>query len=256
MDGYRDSEEQVTEVHYREANALVEDGKYLEAVNAYKALGNYKDSEKKIVEIEDANNQKNYDNALALMGEGNFATARTIFSSLGNYEDAEKQADICSYHLLMDAYLAGEEANLVTMYNGLKNLTSDVLDTKKYREEFSDLLDQITGNFNGPLQDSGRQMYMQSGTDDVILYLADVVNNGPNTPVTKYESYGKTYYLIGANIKSGTIWRTSVTWYVQNGELVYGKTESFGIVLTPTDAGFAATDTTKGTTFTGNYTKA
>ena len=247
MDGYKDSDNMINEVHYREADALFEDGKYAEAVKAFQALKDYKDSAERVL-------QARYSQAAEWMEQGKYKTAGDLFKKCGDYEDAEKQAAICAYHRLVDAYLDGEKADLVAMYNGLKELPVDVPNAKPLLKELGGLLEQVTGNFSGPVTDSGRRMYMQAGEKDVVFYIADVLDGGPNTPVTKAELFGNTYYLVGANINKGTTWRTSVTWYVQDGKLVSGETVNYGIVLTPTDAGFDVTDTTMLNTFAGTYT--
>lgn len=63
---------------YNEAVALVQSGEYDEAVAAFEALGNYKDSAE---QVQDAK----YMRANALLNDKHYADAATAFAELGDY---------------------------------------------------------------------------------------------------------------------------------------------------------------------------
>ena len=147
MNGYKDSETQISEVHYREANALMDAGNYVEAAKAYQALGDYKDSADKAAEAEDSRLQKNYADAVALMNDGKYSSAYTKLSSLGDYKDSADLAAECNYHKLLDPYLAGEECELLPMLNALEKMPDDLLETKHYRELFESMLSSLNGTY-------------------------------------------------------------------------------------------------------------
>lgn len=162
MNGYKDSETQISEVHYREANALMEDEAYAEAANAYQALGDYKDSADKAAAAGEANNQKNYDAAVALMSDGNYAFAYTKLSSLGDYKDSAERADVCCYHIFLDPYVAGEECALIPLLEALQTLPDDLLETKQYRELFESMLSSVNGTYsNGDYRITIRGNYVE-----------------------------------------------------------------------------------------------
>ena len=71
-------------INYRAAEKLQENGQYEEAVAAFEALGNYKDSPDRVLEA-------HYAAADALLTEGNAARAAMVFSKLGNYQDARQR---------------------------------------------------------------------------------------------------------------------------------------------------------------------
>ena len=71
---------------YNDAVALMDAGKYTEAINAFEALDGYKDSATKI-------NECKYADAVALMAAGKDAEAVMAFGALGNYSDAKEQAE-------------------------------------------------------------------------------------------------------------------------------------------------------------------
>ena len=66
---------------YREATALMDAGRYEEAIVAFEALGSYEDSTDKIKACK-------YNDAITLMDEGRYAEAITIFESLAGYKDS------------------------------------------------------------------------------------------------------------------------------------------------------------------------
>lgn len=80
---------------YNDAIALMDAGKYTEAISAFEALDGYKDSSTKITECNTAILDGKYNDAIALMNAGNLDEAYGIFFELGNYKDAaDKAGDI------------------------------------------------------------------------------------------------------------------------------------------------------------------
>ena len=82
---------------YNDAIALMDAGKYTEAISAFEALDGYKDSANKITECNrnPAILDGKYNDAIALMDAGNLDEAYSIFIELGDYKDAaDKAGDI------------------------------------------------------------------------------------------------------------------------------------------------------------------
>ena len=80
---------------YNDAIALMDAGKYAEAIAAFGALDGYKDSAGKIDECITAILDAKYNDAIAQMDAGNLDEAYGIFTELGNYKDAaDKAGDI------------------------------------------------------------------------------------------------------------------------------------------------------------------
>lgn len=75
---------------YKNASTLLADGKYQEAAEAFKALGEYSDSQDKSIEC-------TYENAEALMQEGKYEKAAALFESLGEYKDCATKILSCKY---------------------------------------------------------------------------------------------------------------------------------------------------------------
>lgn len=80
--------------NYNNAVALMEAEQYEEAIAAFEAMNGYKDSEEQITACETAILDGKYDNAVALMEAGEYAEALTIFGELGNYKDSREQFTI------------------------------------------------------------------------------------------------------------------------------------------------------------------
>ena len=93
LDGYKDSDEKIEECKYNYAVALMEEGKYTEAIAAFQALnGYYKDSDEKIEECNTAILDKKYNDAVALKEDGKYIDAKVAFEALNDYKDAKAQS--------------------------------------------------------------------------------------------------------------------------------------------------------------------
>ena len=80
---------------YKKALQLYEDGQYEEAISAFEALGDYKDSADQIVVCR-------YAMANAMIEEGSFAEALPILRELGDYEDAPALRRSAAYEAVRD----------------------------------------------------------------------------------------------------------------------------------------------------------
>ena len=77
---------------YNDAIALMNEGKYAEAISAFEELDGHKDSDLKIEECNTAILNKKYDNAISLMNNGKLEDAYNIFIELNDYKDSNKKA--------------------------------------------------------------------------------------------------------------------------------------------------------------------
>lgn len=80
----------VDETQYLIAQRYLTSGDYLEAGEAFTALGDYRDS----VQL---SQQARYEQARELSDMGSFEESRQIFLALGDYQDAKEQANECLY---------------------------------------------------------------------------------------------------------------------------------------------------------------
>ena len=78
---------------YNDALALMETGKYSEAITAFKALSGYKDSTNKINECNASILEGKYNEAVALMDEENIVEAYETLISLDGYKDSADKAN-------------------------------------------------------------------------------------------------------------------------------------------------------------------
>ena len=79
-------------VKYNSAVSLMDNGKYKEAVEAFEALGGYKDSITQIKNCKDKIKRQNYQSAIALMNDGKYEEAIEVFESLEGYKDSSEKA--------------------------------------------------------------------------------------------------------------------------------------------------------------------
>ena len=78
---------------YNDAVALMEAGKYIEAINAFEALNGYKDSATQINNCNTAIKDGKYNNAIALMEAGNVVEAYEALIALDGYKDSADKAN-------------------------------------------------------------------------------------------------------------------------------------------------------------------
>lgn len=82
-------------IAYKDAEQLLNNGQYEEAIAAFQALGDYKDSSERIEEAKEAINVHAYVEAEQLLLSGEYDAAIAAFQALGNYKDSlEKIAEV------------------------------------------------------------------------------------------------------------------------------------------------------------------
>ena len=79
---------------YNDAIALMDAGKYTEAISAFEALDGYKDSATKITECNTAILDGKYNDAIALMDAGKYEEAISAFKALDGYKDSADKAKL------------------------------------------------------------------------------------------------------------------------------------------------------------------
>ena len=84
LNGYKESEAQITECNYNYAVELYDAGQYQEAIAIFEGLNGYKESEAQLTEC-------NYDYAVELYDAGQYQEAALAFGSLGDYKDARER---------------------------------------------------------------------------------------------------------------------------------------------------------------------
>lgn len=113
--------------HYNDAVALMNAGKYEQAIEAFEEMDGYRDSEKQIENCKTAIKEKDYQRALSLMNSGKYEEAIQAFNKIYGYKDSNQKVIDCrtaiqnkDYQSAMNLYNAKryEEA-----YNAFKNLS-------------------------------------------------------------------------------------------------------------------------------------
>ena len=108
---------------YNDAVALMNDGKYEEAISAFEALVDYKDSDVKILECR-------YRIAFGLMENANYQKAISAFEALNGYNDSDDQILNCQYKIALGLVNDG-------MYAQAKKLLTSFPDSLKKQQFIS-----------------------------------------------------------------------------------------------------------------------
>lgn len=119
---------------YKAALALMDEGKYEDAIAAFSAIEAYEDSAAKLQECRDKLTQEQYSEANALMAEEKYVEAGAIFKTLGDFEDSADKLEECRkyapYELtnVGDHIFFGKYEQDVNRENGPEPLEWRVLD--------------------------------------------------------------------------------------------------------------------------------
>lgn len=89
--------EDAAQARYDAAQALFEAGRYQEAYEAFAALEDYQDSQKRAAESQKKEKAARYKEAMALYKEERYDEAKAIFDSLGKYQKSASMASECEW---------------------------------------------------------------------------------------------------------------------------------------------------------------
>ena len=126
LDGYSDSAARITEAEYKKACDLLENEKFAEAIEAFTALGDYEDSKDRITEAE-------YRRAVKTFESGAYEDALNLLEPLKDYKDAAEKIETCHYELGMKAL---EADNLKSAAAHFKEVNAE--QNKKMQAAFCD----------------------------------------------------------------------------------------------------------------------
>ena len=125
---------------YRDATALAEAGEYEQAIEAFEALEDYKDSPEQVLATK-------YAMGLARLEEGKFSQAEKIFTELGDYQDSAEQLKNVetarNESIYQEAFDLIEEREFVEA----RNLLLDLVDEGGYKDS-RELANQLLNELN------------------------------------------------------------------------------------------------------------
>lgn len=180
--------------NYAKAEALLAAGEYEEAIAAFEALGDYKDSAVKTQEAQSAvqaaeqawlEQQKadRYAQAMAFLEAEDYEQALNVLTSLGNYQNSEAQAELCR-----------KEIDYAQAMNYLDaNKDQKAYELLSYLGDFRDALDYLS-RFAMRLVSSKYTWSDGSGSEDTYEYdnrnrLTTVYLDGKkNTSITYHDN--------------------------------------------------------------------
>jgi TolA-binding protein len=114
LGNYKDSTKEMKEANYLQAKSLVKDGKHDQAAVVFEALGNYKDSSSLAL-------AEKYIAAQALLKSGDTAGAAAAFKALGNYKDSASLAQQTSYSEAETFLKNGDTASAAAAFESAGN---------------------------------------------------------------------------------------------------------------------------------------
>ncbi len=166
----------VPQSKYNDAAKLMKAEKYDEAIAAFTALGNYRDSEAKIEEIRTIRLDGEYAKAEMLFNDGNYDAALEIYGKLDGYKDsAEKIENICTirldaeYEQAEQLFNNGDYAAALQIYSKLNGYK----DSSARMEEISNRLSTGSVIYFGAYNGNPVAWRIIKTENDRLLLLAD-----------------------------------------------------------------------------------
>ncbi len=216
---------------YNSAVKLMENGQYLEAIAAFEALGDYKDSANKIPEcqelLKEAELVAQYADAEELMVNGAYEEAIEAFGKLNSYKDSTERIAECEMLLSAERYTEAEELLAKGQYEEALAIFKALGEYKDSADRIVECEDFLCGEkyaeaetllVNGQYEEAYCILATLGDYRDTKAYLADfIVVPEQETHTDSNSSYTvrNTYNDQGSLIKEATTYSegTSITTY-------------------------------------------
>ena len=114
---------------YEEAYQLFEQGYYMEAYDAFIALGDYEDSEQMALECK-------YQQAKALMKKKDYANAIKMFTDLGSYSDSATQIKECKYQQALQKLNSKDYSGAISAFSALGSYSDSATMVKECKYQY------------------------------------------------------------------------------------------------------------------------
>ena len=115
---------------YSDAKLLMDSGNYTHAIEVFRELGKYKDSEQQIITCQDSLKNAEYNRALVMMGEGKYDDAIAAFNKLSGYKDSYDKVEECrnklTYALADDLFNRGEYKKAYEIFFSLNTFQDSI----------------------------------------------------------------------------------------------------------------------------------
>ena len=153
LGNYKDSEEKVLMSKYSEAKALAEAGEYEQAEALFTELGDYEDCADMVKECE-------YQTAKNLYDNGNFESAEAILSELGEWKDSTELLRGCKYQTAQKYFNENNYESAKTIFYELNNYKDSSSMLERCNGKIADQLFE-EGDYEGAIK-----MYESAGTEN------------------------------------------------------------------------------------------
>ena len=137
MEGYSNSTEKVQEAHYSKAVASFNAGRLDKALESFRAAGDYSDAAQQVKNIE------NYNVAEAHYTEGKYLAARPYYAELGDYLDSAEKLDTINQTLYAQAAQKMKSGDIAGAYEAYSAI-SDYSDS-------ADIMAKVDGDYQSAL---------------------------------------------------------------------------------------------------------
>lgn len=116
ISGYKDADQKVNQSLYLHAEELQNNKEYEAAIEVFESVKNYKDSATKVIECKNAIKEDKYNNAVALMDQNNHSEALKIFEELDEYKESKANAIACMKIVAEQCVAKGDVDGAIALY--------------------------------------------------------------------------------------------------------------------------------------------
>lgn len=132
---------------YNSAVSSMEAGEYEQAIDAFKQLQDYSDSEDKVKECEvlyqEAILQDSYQEAVKSLEQGDYVQAINVFAELGDYKDSQEQMQEATYQYANNLAENQYFYSAITMFDSLGEYEDSVSRVKEVQQLWIDYIYQL-----------------------------------------------------------------------------------------------------------------
>lgn len=174
---FKDASEKVLETKYNWAKDKLAQGDTEGAISLFTMLGDYSDARAQITEIQ---NQTQYDKAMAAYQAKQYADAQSIFAALGSYKDSAEKATDCKNKIGEAHYSA---ATIALSKNDTSTALHEFLQAVPYKDSIAQA--RSLGKFDNRISAYRHTVGLQEG--------GTVITAGCNTSIIGYNDQPLAY---------------------------------------------------------------
>ena len=225
LDGYKESQNKITECKYNSAVILINMDKYDKVLPLLKEIDKTKENTKNIIESKEKLKEASYNKAIALIEGGNLDTAIPILETITNYKDSANLLKDANYTVAVKEF-----ENILFGENNIDKTIKEVVEVFKEDYEYRDSSKYITyykgittdkiDNALKHFESLPKDFYDTQKRIDFIKQVNKLCGKYTNFNVIEKSQYGSNYkvYDLETSIQETDKQSANTIWVCINGK--------------------------------------